>query len=297
MPLGGKGFAVGLGLGWALVVLLHFNGTGGTPVDAWCYYAIDASRPYDLNGCFMYSPPIAQLMLGIQAVMPFETFVALLRTIEVGLLAILAGPAIGPLLLVPAVAIEVNAANINVLLVAAVLVGFRRPWAWSFVILTKVTPGIGLLWFAARREWSNLAIAVGATALLAAASWLLNPGMWPQYFAGLTAEPDASPFVLWWRLPLAALLVIWGARTDRRWTMVVALMLAMPRWYYLTPVVLVGLFPLVRLPRPLPLGSVTLRRIPARWAMIAPRTAWRTARAAYTAVATSEGRTERAPSS
>ena len=34
--------------------------------------------------------------------------------------------------------------------------------------------------------------------------------------------------------------------------MIVAVLLAMPRWYFLTPVILVGLFPLVRLRRPLP---------------------------------------------
>ena len=34
--------------------------------------------------------------------------------------------------------------------------------------------------------------------------------------------------------------------------MIVAVFLALPRWYFLSPVILVGLFPLVTLPRPLP---------------------------------------------
>ena len=38
-----------------------------------------------------------------------------------------------------------------------------RP-SWAFVLLTKVTPGIGLLWFAIRRRWRDLAIALGVTA-------------------------------------------------------------------------------------------------------------------------------------
>ena len=45
--------------------------------------------------------------------------------------------------------VELSGGNIRLLGVAAVI-GFRRP-PWSFVILTKVTPGIGLLWFVVRR--------------------------------------------------------------------------------------------------------------------------------------------------
>jgi len=35
-----------------------------------------------------------------------------------------------------------------------------------------------------------------------------------------------------------------------RWALMVAVFLAIPRWYYLSPVLLVGLFPLVRFARP-----------------------------------------------
>ena len=43
----------------------------------------------------------------------------------------------------------------------AIVLGFRWPFTWAFVLLTKVTPGVGLLWFAVRREWRSLAIALG----------------------------------------------------------------------------------------------------------------------------------------
>ena len=36
------------------------------------------------------------------------------------------------------------------------------------------------------------------------------------------------PIPLWIRLPAAAVLVVWGARTDRRWTVPVAATLALP---------------------------------------------------------------------
>ena len=61
----------------------------------------------------------------------------------------------------PPLIFEFYMGNIHLLLAAAIVIGFRYPVTWSFVLLTKVTPGVGLLWFAVRREWRSLAIAVG----------------------------------------------------------------------------------------------------------------------------------------
>ena len=161
-----------MGIGWAVAVLVTLT-RFGNPVDAWCYYGADPAQPYRLDGCFMYSPPVAvRVMDGIRSVMSFEAFTFLLRSAELLVLIVVTGPAIGLALFIPAVAIELNAANINLLIVAAVLVGFRHPWAWAFVVLTKVTPGVGMLWFAVRREWRHFAIALGATMAIAVASWL-----------------------------------------------------------------------------------------------------------------------------
>jgi len=272
----GKVLALGVGLGWAVTILIFYTRSVGTPVDAWCYYGMDPRAPWDPPGCFSYSPPFAQLMTVIQGLVPFEWFYTALRVVEMIVLALITGPAIGAALLIPAVAIEINAVNVNILLVAAVIVGFRYPWTWAFVILTKVTPGIGLLWFAVRREWRHLGIALGVTVAISSASFLLAPWMWGEFFGALASAPDETPFKIWWRLPVAAAVVVWGARTNRRWALIVAVFLAMPRWYYLSPVILVGLFPLLRLPRPLP---------------------WLGWRSRQTAAATSDGRTARAPSS
>lgn len=277
----GRYIALGLGLGWAVAILIFYTRTRGLPVDALCYHNMDPVQPYNPERCFLYSPPIAQAMLVIQGVVPFEVFYTTLRVLEMMALALMAGPAIGPALLIPAVVIEINAANVNLLLVGAVLLGFRYPWTWAFVVLTKFTPGIGLLWFAVRREWRHLAIAVGTTAAIAAISFVISPGLWVDYIRALAGAPDESAFKIWMRAPIAIALVVWGARTNRRWTVVVAVFLAMPRWYFLTPVILVGLFPLVRFPRPLP----WMRWLGSRQQQPQP------------AAATSDGRTDRAPSS
>jgi hypothetical protein len=107
---------------------------------------------------------------------------------------------------------------------------------WAFPALTKITPCVGPLWFLARREWRALAISVGATVAVAAVSMAIDPTAWRHWVdflvdnAGLsTGQPGGAllpPLVL--RLPVAVALVVWGALTDRRWTVPVAMALGTP---------------------------------------------------------------------
>ena len=111
--------------------------------------------------------------------------------------------------------------NIDLFIAAAVALGFRYPWTWGFVLLTKVTPGVGLLWFAVRREWRALAIALGVTGAIVAVSLAVNPQLWNEWFTflgeaeqGRTVEQFQIGLPLWARLAAAAALVVWGARTE-----------------------------------------------------------------------------------
>ena len=81
----------------------------------------------------------------------------------------------------PPVALEIYHGNVQLLMAAAIALGFRYPVAWSFVLLTKVTPGVGLVWFAARREWRHLGIALGFTGALVAVSLVLDPQLWVDW--------------------------------------------------------------------------------------------------------------------
>src|SRR5207237_2518368 len=113
------------------------------------------------------------------------------------------------------------------LLGAAIVLGFRWPWTWAFVLLTKVTPGVGLLWFAFRREWRSLGIALGVTAAIAAVSFALRPDLWREWLdllVAATRAPDWEfiiPIPVWFRLPVSVALLYWAReRTGRgrsRW--------------------------------------------------------------------------------
>jgi glycosyl transferase family 87 len=226
--------------GYLFAITAPVAGTVG--FDAFAYWSVDLHDLYgnasgaggDLLGAFRYSPAAAQLFTPF-ALLPFWQFLWLWLALLVGTIVWLGGRRTLLLLAFPPIALELYHANIHLLLAAAIVLGFRYPVAWSFVLLTKVTPGIGLLWFAVRREWHSLGIALVATAIVAGVSAAVAPGLWLDWVASLTRTSDldtaghaalAIPLLV--RLPIAALIVVWGARTDRRWTVVVAATVAMP---------------------------------------------------------------------
>ncbi|HYL41368.1 MAG TPA: hypothetical protein VET90_08675, partial [Candidatus Binatus sp.] len=182
----------------------------------------------------------------------FDAFVAIWRAILLVTLVWLAGPLTLPVLLLLPVASEVNAGNIQILLAAAIVAGFRHPAAWAFPLLTKFTCGIGLLWFAVRREWRNLAVAVGVAAAIAVATFVLWPDRWTAYlgFVGVGAPNLPAEPPLQWplavRLPIAIGLAILAAVRGWRWLLVIASVVALPLFYIPSFAMLVGVLPYVR---------------------------------------------------
>jgi hypothetical protein len=206
--------------------------------DALSYYLYTIDDPYWIThgtmGSFVYSP-IAARLFQATSLLPFWQFLWLWLGALVATALWLGGRRWLWVLAFPPVALELYHGNIHLLIAAAIALGFRYPAAWAFVLVTKVTPGIGLLWFAVRREWRNLAIALGVTGALVAASLLVDFrlwGMWiDQQLLVSLRQPPSQPQIdipLLLRLPGAALLVIWGARTDRKWTVPASAAVAMP---------------------------------------------------------------------
>jgi hypothetical protein len=243
-PLVGIGVAV---TGWLLIIAFSepWGRLWGTGQDARCYWQASLADPYlhaDWNDpiAYVYSPAFLQLVSALTA-LPWQAFVAVWTALLIAAVRFLTGPRLlAAGLLFPFAAMEVAGGNVSLLLAAAIVIGFRWPAAWAIVLLTKITPGIGLLWFAVRREWRSLAIALGATALVALVSFVILPDQWRSWVdvvsrnvaAGRAGTWASVPIPLWVRLPFAIALVVWGARTDRRWTVPVAAMVALPALWY-----------------------------------------------------------------
>lgn len=236
------GLALAGGIWFAIVVLSVPFGQGWrTGQEAFCYWIADLSAPYAMSDwtspiAYVYSPAFVQAVAPLTR-LPWLAFMGVWTAVLVLAVRFLTGPrlfAIGLLL----ATIELIGGNISLLLAVAIVIGFRWPAAWAFVLLTKVTPGVGLLWFVVRREWRQLGIAVGATAAVIAVSAIIMPGAWLDWLALLvslagrdgTSAAVPIPFLL--RLPIAIAVVVWGARTNRRWAVPVASMLALPALWY-----------------------------------------------------------------
>ena len=128
--------------------------------------------------------------------------------------------------------------NMQWILAALVLIALKRPVAWAILAVTKVTPAIGILWYLVRREWRPAAIAIGATAIVVVVAFVFAPAVWIDWIGftlrnyQMTDPPiDLFPVPFGIRLVTAALLVAWGALTDRRWTVPVAAGWALPALY------------------------------------------------------------------
>ncbi len=245
-------------LAWALVVIFSepWGRLWGTGQDARCYYQATLADPYLHSSwndpiAYVYSPAFLQLVTPLTA-LSWQAFMAVWTAILIAAARFLTGPRLlAAGLFFPFTAMEIAGGNVSLLLAAAVVLGFRWPWTWSIVLLTKITPGIGLLWFAVRREWRSLAIALGATAAITVVSALFMPTAWRDWIevivsnAGKGGTWAAVPVPLWIRLPAAIALVVWGARTDRPWTVPVASMLSLPALWYGGISMLLAVIPLL----------------------------------------------------
>ena len=229
--------------------------TLGTGHDARPYWTAAFEAPYATSrvgehNAYLYSPAFLHAIGPLRA-LPWQAFVGAWTALLIAAIVYLVGPvllAVGLLIALP----EIFGGNITLLLAAAIVLGFRWPATWSFVLLTKVTPGIGLLWFAVRREWHSLAIAAGATIAVVAFSYAFAPaGVWSDWINELSANATAPidsgslPVPLVARLPVAMLLIAWGAAGNRRWVLPIGCLLALPVIWYGSLSLLVAVIPLL----------------------------------------------------
>lgn len=206
------------------------------------FYSLPSGAP----NAYLYSPAFAQVIWPFNQ-LPWPVFltlwIAVLTSATVWLVLPLGHWAL-PFFLVSVPAIITG--NIYPLFALVVVLGMRRPIAWVLPLLTKVTPGVGLVWFAVRREWRSLVMALAVTVGVAAVSAVFAPREWANWLAFLVHQRHAThasgytrsglpaPSLVF-RLPAAVAVVAYAARTDRRWLVPFGMLLADPMfaWFAL----------------------------------------------------------------
>jgi len=185
---------------------------------------------------YLYSPAFAQVIRPL-TLLPWPVFVVL-WSVFVGLVLawLLAPLRWWAIPLWVAGLPEVVSGNIFILLAVVAVLGLRHRWVWAFAALTKITLCLGPVWFAVRREWRHFGISLGVVGGIALLSWMFVPHLWVQWIQFIIGQRGHSSqqlgASLWpaliYRLPVAVLLVAWGAHYDRRWVLPVGMVLASP---------------------------------------------------------------------
>ena len=217
-------------------------------------FGLDYASQPGPAGAYLYSPAFAQLIAPLAA-LPLPVFATIWTLVTAGLLYWLTGRWAIVVALIPAVALTIAQGQLDLAFAVVIVLGFRWPALWAFPILTKVTPGVGIVWFLVRREWRSLMVAVASTIAIVAVSAFLDPHAWRGWIEmlGRSDHPPVGtnlvylPIALGYRLPLALAIVAWGAATSRRWTIPIAVTLAMPILWLNSPTILVAIFPMIAL--------------------------------------------------
>lgn len=238
---------------YGLLVFAVVFVAGGSPgFDTYAYWITGHAPLYGIPpgfGGFNYPPP-SLFFLWPLSLVPWPAVVAVWFLVQFGALAwICRSWTLAALCFLP-VSMELYEGNVHLVMAAAIVLGMRWPAAWAFVAVTKITPAVGLVWFLVRREWAALAAAIGATAILVLVS-LLIPGAWAAWWTHTISSPQPPtpnqvnvPLAI--RLPIAALVVAWGAKTNRQWTVPVGATLALPSLWLFGLSALVAVVPPLR---------------------------------------------------
>ena len=226
-------------------------------VDAYAYWTTRDGTFYDAQtagsiGAYLYSPAFAQLLAPITW-LPWPLFDTIWTGFNLAIVWWLLGRWSLPSMLFLPIPFEIISGNVHLMYAAAIVLGFRWSATWALPFLTKVTPGIGVVWYAVRREWRAFALALGVTGAIVAVSFLLDPAAWRAWVEILTGSSSTPDTVGWYlpvpllvRLPVAAVVAVIAAWADRRWLLPVAVVLAMPILWLNSLAVLAACMPLWR---------------------------------------------------
>lgn len=224
-----------IAIGYVMFFVVRFyvvNGAFGG--DAHAYWltahrsALYVRAPTEKDA-YLYSPAFAQIIWPI-AVLPWPAYFAIWTTLEAIALAWLLWP-LGWKLGVPVAmlcAAEFVLGEVNLFLAVAAVVGMSRAQAWAFPLLTKVTPGLGPLWFLVRREWRPFFLAAATTLAIVAVSFAADWHAWFDWIHFLRSHHGKGTLFFPLRALLALLLTVSAARVNRPALLPAAMLIAAP---------------------------------------------------------------------
>ncbi len=185
----------------AVIVAFYWNGPGdslaywiagdrlahGLPI----YTAPDiAFEPF----AFHYPPPVAQVLAVVTMVLPAFAFSIVYRGLMLLALWDLAGRTMLKMLALIAfipMAVAVRIENVEIFMALGIVLGLRR-WPWLFTVgaLIKVSPGLGLVYLAMRRQWRDLAISAALGAGIVIVSLVTVPDLWRGFIDAIAGRAD-----------------------------------------------------------------------------------------------------------
>ncbi|MFL6089548.1 MAG: glycosyltransferase 87 family protein [Aeromicrobium sp.] len=217
---------------------LYDLSTGGFGYDCRAYWLAARHIDYSLGpgepNAFLYSPAFAQVLSPFGH-LPFPAFATLMSVAATAgiwwLLAPLSLRLRIPILI--ACSYEITSGNVFWALAISAVLGQRFAGAWVVPALTKITPCLGPVWFAARGEWRRLAIFCGCLAVVVGVSVAANTAAWVDWTSFLAHRSHggytgALPVPLAVRVVIAVAVTVLAARTDRVWLLPVGMAMATP---------------------------------------------------------------------
>ena len=267
--------AVGL---WTLFYLLIAI-DGGSSFDSHAYWLTRHGIHYfsdpGKHDAYLYSPAFAHAIRPL-TLLPWPVFGLIWASLATATYLWLAR-AVEPRWRIPLVALclgDIVYGNVWWLFAITLAFGARRPALWAIPLLLKLTPAVGLIWFAVRREWRQLTIAVTVAALITSLSFLVAPTAWIDWIGFLRQDHDPwwpdQPVPLAVRLLGAFALTVYAARNDRPSLLPAALWLASPM-FSVNGVAIFAVVPyLAARQRPAPLEGVAKPAIAAGDSVVEP---------------------------
>lgn len=210
------------------------------PSDARAYYDADVWSglyygEWNEGLGYFYSPTFGQLIYPL-TLLSWPVFYAVWTGAFTIAFAWLVTPVLGVVLIVASDILRHGfaVANVDTLVLVAVVLARRWPGFWVATLLTKVTTSVGIAWHLARGEWGALRQIGLVLAVLVLPSLIFTGDLWIEWVRVLAdggpQHPGVPQIPMTVRIPIALALVVFAAR--RNWWVLAtaATSLAIPNW-------------------------------------------------------------------